>query len=71
MAYLDERGLKIFAEKINQRINDIVAKGLHSCASCGAPYSGKPICEYCGRGFFVDINMYKERSIANDTRNEL
>ena len=66
MAYLDTSGLKYFAEKINQRINDVVAKGLHNCASCGAPYTGKATCEYCGRGFFVDINMYKTEESKND-----
>ena len=60
---VDYNGLKYFWEQtskiINKRINDAVTKGLHSCASCGAPYSGKAICEYCGRGFFVDQSMYK------------
>ena len=60
---LDINGLKYFWEKvsviINNRINDAVTKGLHSCASCGAPYQGKATCEYCGRGFFVDKNMYR------------
>ena len=65
MKYVDMNGLAYFAKKINERINDVVAKGLHSCASCGAPYTGKPNCEYCGRGFFIDFNMYKENK--NDT----
>ena len=61
--FVDANGLQYFWEKtsaiINKRINDAVTKGLHSCASCGAPYTGKVICEYCGRGFFVDKSMYK------------
>lgn len=60
---VDMNNLKRFWEGasrvINNRINDAVTKGLHSCASCGAPYYGKAICEYCGRGFFVDPSMYR------------
>ena len=60
--FIDYNGLKYFWGKIsviiNDRINDAITKGLHSCASCGAPYQGKAICEYCGRGFFVDKSMY-------------
>ena len=61
--FIDYNGLVYFwrkiSEIINQRINDAVTNGLHQCHSCGAPYSGKAICEYCGRGFFVDVSMYK------------
>lgn len=64
MKFIDANGLKYFAQKINERINDVVCKGLHSCASCGAPYTGKPNCEYCGRGFFVDYKMYEENENA-------
>lgn len=62
MYYVDINALKYFWNKvskiINKRINDAVCTGLHSCHSCGAPYTGKPNCEYCGRGFFVDSSMY-------------
>lgn len=61
--YVDLNGLRYFWKQIskiiNQRINDAVTNGLHACRSCGAPYKGKPNCEYCGRGFFVDESMYK------------
>lgn len=61
--FLDFEGLKHFWERvseiINKRINDAVTAGLHSCSSCGAPYTGKARCEYCGRGFFVDSSMYE------------
>ena len=60
MKLLDEDGVKYLWKKINQRMNDIVCAGLHQCQSCGAPYQGKANCEYCGRGFFIDFNMYKE-----------
>ena len=60
---VDINGLKYFWEQtskiINRRINDAMTKGLHFCTSYGVPYSGKAICEHCGRGFFVDSNMYK------------
>lgn len=52
-------GLRYFYKKLNERLNDIFTAGLHQCKSCGAPYKGKPICEYCGRGFFVEALMYK------------
>ena len=64
--YLSMDGLAYLWKKINERMNDIVTKGIHNCASCGAPYTGKPICEYCGRGFFVDFNMYKEKENGDD-----
>ena len=59
-------GVVYLWRKINERMNDIVCKGLHQCQSCGAPYTGKANCEYCGRGFFVDINMYLERNDGDD-----
>ena len=52
---------KRVSEIMNKRINDAVTNGLHACKSCGAPYKGKPTCEYCGRGFFVDERMYYEK----------
>jgi len=58
--YLSYDGLAYFAKKLNEKLNDMFTNGLHSCATCGAPYKGKPICEYCGRGFFADIEMYKK-----------
>ena len=61
MKYLTLEGLQLFYRKLNERINDIIANGLHQCRSCGAPYCGKPVCEYCGRGFFVDMKIF-ERS---------
>ena len=60
--FLDENGLRRVVFWINKRINDAVTKGLHSCESCGAPYKGQPNYEYCGRGFFVDFNMYKQEN---------
>lgn len=60
--FVDLNGLKRVVQWINVRINDAVTKGLHSCESCGAPYVGKSNCEYCGRGFFVDFEMYKNQT---------
>ena len=64
MKFIDQDGLTYFwkriSEIINQRIYDAQVKGLHNCATYGAPFTGKPNCEYCGRGFFIDFSMYKE-----------
>lgn len=58
--YVDSNGLKRVLERINKNINDAMTNGLHSCKSCGAPYIGKPTCQYCGRAFFADIRMYTD-----------
>ena len=59
--FVSFENLRYYHMRLNQRLNDLFTKGLHQCASCGAPYKGKAVCEYCGRGFFVDMSMYKEK----------
>lgn len=59
--YVTLENLERYTTWLNLRLNNLATKGLHSCAGCGAPYKGLPTCEYCGRGFFVDMIMFKEK----------
>ena len=62
MKFVSSDGLAYFTKKLNEKLNDMFTNGLHNCAACGAPYKGKPTCEYCGRGFFADFEMYKTQT---------
>jgi len=65
----DEYGAKFYTPKkeettftLNEKLNDMFTNGLHNCAACDAPYKEKHICEYCGREFFADFEMYKTQT---------
>lgn len=58
--YVSLENLAYYTKKLNERLNDLFTKGMHQCQSCGAPYKGKPVCEYCGRGFFVEELLYNK-----------
>lgn len=63
--YVSFENLTYYTKKLNKRLNDLFATGLHTCNSCGAPYKGQPVREYCGRSFFVDTSLF-HKGVTND-----
>lgn len=63
---LDEHAFEYYAEKMNEKMNNFFIKGIGCCKSCGASYSGKAKCEYCGRNFFI-TNILTEARKRKET----
>lgn len=63
--YVSFENLTYYTKKLNERLNDLFATGLHTCNSCGAPYKGQAVCEYYGRSFFVDTSLF-HKGVTND-----
>ena len=61
MRFVSFENLVYYNQKLNERLNNLFTEGLHSCKSCGAPYKGNPVCEYCGRNFFVNMPLFCEK----------